>query len=116
MKPGPELDALVAEKVTGWEPDKKKWFHPKAQRCPAYSTDIRAAWEVVEKVWEIRDELWKREGSSSAYGVPNGRGCVGLNRGDGFWCDFDPRDGSDWSAEGESIPHAICLAALEAVG
>lgn len=74
---GPELDALVAEHVMGLEYRKEKafarpdgWFpkeHPEAcprlddpdfhehfgkhpATCPPYSTDIAAAWTVVEKL------------------------------------------------------------------
>lgn len=83
MKPGRELDALVAEKVMGWvkleahpaphtlfHPNFGKpgnpnyagpWFyhpdwtpekggHPNGQVIPAYSTDIAAAWLVVERL------------------------------------------------------------------
>lgn len=75
MKPGRELDALVAKNVMGWKysqvsPDTKKfyclisgnnkgwWKAPdwKGWGCAScgeepheYSTDISAAWEVVEK-------------------------------------------------------------------
>ncbi len=50
-----EIDALVAEKVMGW--DKKDvgegcfvWTHQDEDECifPYYSTFIKAAWEVVE--------------------------------------------------------------------
>ena len=69
---GRELDALVAEKVMGWQ-DARAFFpwpesgvmldnyammppHGGAIRdiahVPCYSTDIAAAWEVVEKLWD----------------------------------------------------------------
>ena len=44
MKPGRELDALVVEKVMGW-----KWLSGNPW---APSTDIAAAWEVLEKMRE----------------------------------------------------------------
>src|SRR3990172_8418422 len=63
---GRELDALVAEKVMGWtitawasgEPwGNREIFEPsgrgphrKAAHVPTYSTDIAAAWEVVQKL------------------------------------------------------------------
>ena len=67
MEPSRELDALVAEKVMGWETVNNKagipvsgfdWVghNPKTQSStvwsyvPDYSTDISAAWEVVEKL------------------------------------------------------------------
>jgi len=71
MKPGRELDALVAEKVMGWvefspiDPTidfgvhgKYRWNYAKDPKdgkqkpIPWYSEDIAAAWEVVEKMLE----------------------------------------------------------------
>lgn len=60
-----KLDALVAERIFAWSiersqddqqtPTDRGWpgnIHPaiKAQEIPQYSTDIAAAWEVVEKL------------------------------------------------------------------
>lgn len=69
MKPGRELDALVAEKVMGYaigdgqggwivqkviihRPDDgtAEWLRNGQQQLPHYSTDISAAWEVVDKL------------------------------------------------------------------
>ncbi|WP_245856106.1 BC1872 family protein [Paenibacillus rigui] len=53
MDSGPELDKLVAEKVMGWTSIAKlRWKDPKGVTnfVPDYSTDISAAWEVVEKM------------------------------------------------------------------
>lgn len=67
MQAGPELDALVAEKVMGWKLHKEgrawKWWDiplisPHHEQYdghddqPPYSTDPAAAWEVVEKMRE----------------------------------------------------------------
>ncbi|PZD95205.1 hypothetical protein DNH61_11640 [Paenibacillus sambharensis] len=63
MEPGRELDALVAEKVLGWKqcsvegtakiaygkPSDFRDHEPRV-RIGDYSTDIAAAWEVVEKM------------------------------------------------------------------
>lgn len=120
LKPSRELDALVAEKVMGlarietlnsdgtW--NAPLWALPTGgvmRELPRYSTDIAAAWEVVNRVrntvgWNfavIED---------SAYEI-------------GWWVAgwFDFREGPyehEKSARGESAPHAICLAALKAVG
>lgn len=149
LKSGPELDALVAEKVMGWvlygedghsKPVHKKsldrpgetfddWEykgpHPRLvspsgrefflcqcryrkglENLPPYSTDIAAAWEVVEHMTQTTKENWKIEIFSSA-----------------FIATFSYESGRDkpWQtgeheAYGDSIPHAICLAALKAVG
>ncbi|OMD34799.1 BC1872 family protein [Paenibacillus odorifer] len=70
MKPGREMDALIAEKVLGWTDIRRVnpavihsfsadgnhanfGFSPvlyKHVPFPLYSTDISAAWEVVEKL------------------------------------------------------------------
>lgn len=54
MKPGRELDDLVARKVMGWTYTRVEdgFGHPPGkgfERIPLYSTDIAAAWEVAEK-------------------------------------------------------------------
>jgi hypothetical protein len=104
MKPGRELDALVAEKVTGWPAARdakaisetgywtagdERFIHG----LPAYSTEIAAAWQVVEKLIATGD-----------------------------WCDFelDYEPTLLWCCGGKTYaptaPHAICLAALKAAG
>lgn len=103
------MDALIAERVFGWSWEGEYLTPPRSHRCgvwrdgdtlvftdvlPHYSTDIAAAWLVVEKL-----------------------------RADG--CDFDMRIVATWtanfgldmgllsfSADAETAPLAICLAAL----
>lgn len=121
--PGPELNALVAEKVMGL---KVKWLDPTGFNLPEnygpclpedlhgpgvaegepkyvlpYSTSIAAAWGVVEKftlggiaVHCCRREEW----------------------GDARWeCVIAiPAQGRDVVASADTAPHAICLAALKA--
>lgn len=118
MKPGPELDALVAEKVMGCSvvlsdltgskvcgcdikvcgvdirPHSGGWFG-----VAPYSTSIEAAWEVAEKV-RIGVLLdWEEPGEYHATDKPmcHSEGC-------GPKC-----------ATAATAPHAICLAALKAV-
>jgi len=101
MKPGRELDALVAEKVMGWAPEYPGgWLHPPRNHpnrkkyldhdgCSVlqpYSTDIAAAWEVVEKIEYNLELIEDEEWIASFFGV---------------------------RAFGKSAPHAICLAALK---
>lgn len=117
MEAGRELDALVDEKIFGFSSlDLPTDRPPTATEClnrgmmlaliPNYSTDIAAAWEVVEKM-RANNFLFT------------------INMSDNFrWeCEFDLNDGafllkSDTIGFGrsETAPHAICLAALEAVG
>ena len=115
MNAGRELDALVAEHVMGWSLNSNNFGHvPRGWPpemtpldtnydpvdVPAYSTDIAAAWEVVEKMnaEDIRLELY------SPYGDPHWA-CQ-------FWMEGELVAG----AGVDTAPHAICLAALKAVG
>jgi hypothetical protein len=102
MKAGRELDALVAEKVMGlppvYGPTGIKWDGP----IPAYSTDIAAAWEVVERIKGSQPE--------STFSIE----WIGTQ----WRVDFVYQN-YDWYNEGDqadTAPHAICLAALKAVG
>lgn len=74
MKPGREMDALIAEKVLGWTDIRRVnpavihsfsadgnhanvGFSPvlyKHVPFPLYSTEISAAWEVEERIKELR--------------------------------------------------------------
>jgi len=103
MKPGRELDALIAEKVFGLEVEWKEGFGSKEvfpvsrlTAIPEYSTDIAAAWLVVEK-------LKGREPSIAYEGEKYGWE-VSLTINHEIFCIY-----------GKSAPHAICLAALKAV-
>ncbi len=126
MEAGRTLDALIAEKVMEWnlnryvESMQPSLLYPKAEfeagvddweqvnsmikvpkgLLPRYSTDIAAAWEVVEKLGLLNRYV--------------------LNNKAGVWkvlevCDYDFSD-SDCMGEGLTAPHAICLAALKAIG
>ena len=100
-----EIDALIAEKVMGidvhtkeekgWETvyiDKKDWTSIKK-----YSTDIAAAWEVVEEL--IKDGIFLMSGDKSTVHVYFGRNGPNCNK-----------TGADTAFL------AICLAALKAKG
>lgn len=124
MKPGSELDALVAEKVMGWKPNYPGgWPHPPKDVpnrkrflnkdgetvIPNYSTDIAAVWEVVNKM---------RENGFESYLIGGPSAEVKSGRMPSFGCRFF--DGNQKMAfvrsEADSAPHAICLAALKVVG
>ena len=106
-----ELDALIAEKVFGWthcapnspyDGEVTGVFFGTGRPhgggtipLPHYSTDISAAWEVVEKVGLLNEYLL---------------GCWD----DGIWVVSDV-DGN-WYADAVTAPLAICLAALKAKG
>lgn len=99
MKPGRELDALVAEYVFG-ESEKMD------KHVPPYSTDIAAAWKVIHYLLERNKDrsMWIR--MEAGYGEDDSKGVV-------FQMPMTPRAELIY---GYSIPHAICLAALKAVG
>ncbi len=110
MEAGRELDALVAERVMGytvrrgpganydgmllpwevWDRDGKSWNPIK------YSADIAAAWQVIEK-------LADRDPMIAIWGYEDGTA--------GWFCDFE-----GIKDHARTAPHAICLAALKAVG
>lgn len=108
MKPGRELDALVAEKVMGWKWDEASAWSPSGSKyardypnmngdswwwLPEYSTDIAAAMKVLTHVMKS----YRKKISIETY------------------------EGEAWSIKpcgtsSRSLPHAICLAALKALG
>jgi hypothetical protein len=116
------LDAWVAEKILGivlcdHEEDK----YGKCSKCglnksyweritpPRYhSVDIAAAWEVVEKMHELG--YWAQ--IRTPFGVESN-----LDN----WCGFTPHETTGWNGKpdnwtnAETIPSAICRAALLAV-
>lgn len=126
-----EIDALVAEHVMGWVSTAAGELLSPQQAIrvrdgeavfdtieipPRYSTDIKAAWEVVEKMRGERPQC------ADSYIAPyywqlaeyyQGGWEVGFGNHipyEGF--SFDPT----LSARAETAPMAICLAALKAKG
>jgi hypothetical protein len=119
MEPGIELDKLIAEKVMGLEV--VKTIYNKKQRfyytigepdyyddggemklfnyLPGYSEDIAAAWEVIHKLPFVVELT-----TNNPYGptTPETEWLVTFN--------------AEFEAHGSTAPHAICLAALRAVG
>lgn len=120
MKPGRDLDALVAEKVMGWLNNEKDTLAPGmwgimdwradgtpflAANFPSYSTDITAAWEVVDRL--SSDGSWVLHGQEglgweAELNYQNGR--------------FLQNEDTVSIGRGNTAPHAICLAALKAEG
>jgi hypothetical protein len=111
MKPGRELDALIAEKVMGQKLHQSAfhgflWFGEDGFPVKPYSTDIAASWEVVEKIKTIGpfspDGIILRH---DPYGEPEW--IVGVHEWDEI---------KTIAASTISMSHAICLAALKAIG
>jgi len=116
MKPGRELDALIAERVMGWKICRNKnggysifvgdednytaWSSTKDIELPdvfpKYSTDISAAWEVVEKIKYKWDNNFSIHWNGEEWVIPQ------------------PKFPDLAISVGDTAPHAICLAALEA--
>ena len=94
MEAGRELDALVEEKLM------KAPFAGDYQQH--YSTDIAAAWEVLEKMQD-NGWFWNID-------YDYGELVAGFGKG------RDSEGDLSWHYEqAETTPHAICLAALKAV-
>jgi hypothetical protein len=134
VKAGRELDALVAERVMGWsEIDPKgtamindrsgQWSHDTVlgfspndtvpEIVPHYSTDIAAAWLVVDAMTDDDSSINDKKYS------------FGLEYSSvvDWVADFTPRRSHPLAREyeafrttGSDAAHAICLAALKAIG
>ena len=101
MKAGRELDVLIAEKVLGLK--RSGDLFARAEWPKHYSTDIAAAWEVVEKLgrhslrlYAPCDEAPSWMASFCVYG-------------------YRPFQDQTWKGYADTAPHAISLAALKAV-
>lgn len=116
LKPGRELDALVAEKVMGWIPYPPQrllqypgWYLPNGEfkniaELPRYSTDIAAAMQVL-------DVIWKKRGDKFSHLEISRDSCIG------WYCRLAPEPGHCDPfvfAIGDTPSHAISLAALRA--
>lgn len=117
MKPGRDLDVLVAQKVVGLSLEYINcdgthiWYSHDAGDyfpTPAYSTDIAAAWEVVKKITSQSPVItdWQFSMILPLRTMQSFNGCFAK------FC----YGGGKFESVGESAPHAICLAALKAVG
>lgn len=117
LKPGRELDALIAEKVMGLKLESCKPFSvssiggPGGHWAPYYSTDIAAAWEVFGRLEGAIISKWY------------GKWCCSNACTEMWGCYFDEPEETlnqllnyrDYFTQADTAPHAICLAALKAV-
>lgn len=125
MKPGRELDALIAEKVMGIEVEvydfasgRQGYFYKGtlAAHIPEYSTSIEAAWEVVEKLTE-GDKIYFEVTRYRSYpyeGMRSQGGLDGPPHKQFYRARFSSVEKSG-TGDSDTAPHAICLAALKAV-
>jgi hypothetical protein len=108
MKPGKQLDALIAEKVMGMNIQRDRAWQtssgpggPSIREIgiPQYSTSIEAAWKVVQQF--NRFSITKCEMPEHYFAT------VVFYNGMGSF--------EEYTAKAETASHAICLAALKAV-
>lgn len=133
LQPGRELDALIAEHVMGFRREKapkdyygehggtdvlvpldvdhQNWHYPPKGRIPLtffvpdYSTELTAAWQVWEKM-----RTWRTPSPMPAVVALK----TPAESGAAFVCAV--MTDSMYYGHADTAPHAICLAALEAVG
>lgn len=122
MDAGRDMDALIAKNVFAWLPlpplnyPNRMWA-PRTTRCwrapnehharalPRFSTEIGAAWSVVERLARKGFDVDTR-----SYGT---RGCAAVVTP----LETSIGGGSDsWTGQADDMPLAICRAALQAVG
>jgi hypothetical protein len=109
LKPGQELDVLIAEKIMAWKRipihshgltwmyDKREaHLYTEVQQPPKFSTDISAAWTVLENICGVRKLGGK---------------ILKLTFDGTYCCTF-----GDAYAHAATAAHAICLAALKERG
>jgi len=132
LKPGPELDAEIARVVMGWKKTEHYLeegichsnFRSRAwdtgdggliaeEYIPKYSTDIAAAWEVVERIAQIDPKCDVQiELVQDSMALPDKWFCSLMDHDDKNVKFANP---NAEAASAISAPHAICLAALKAV-
>lgn len=106
MPAGLRLNELIAEYVMKldrtkpgqWRESVDWWVNGLPSECPDYSTDISAAWQVVEKFYSMTFDRWSNGKEFRCYLVTarDGKNCDGM-------------------AVADTAPLAICRAALLAV-
>lgn len=110
MKPGRELDKLIAERVLGWV-TLLPGSNTQVGLFSPYSTDIAAAWQVVEKLVDmgyVVSICWGPGGDGQRYAS------IQMQLDIALAADLAFRNPRDMDAVAETVPLAICLAALKA--
>lgn len=106
IKPGPELDALIEQKIMFTVKDRIKWVE---RGC--YSRSMADVWKVVHRIQFNTDPLgraWKLE---LRYGGTDHEWYAAFELEN----DTAGDDRTFHHAYGQTAPHAICLAALKVV-
>lgn len=89
MNPGRKLDEFIADKLKSHEP------------IP-YSTDVHAAMKLLEKLGYSDWQLYVEKGQQPTCTI--------------YVRDTRNEDAQDYTALGNSVPHAICMACIEVMG
>lgn len=92
MNPSRELDALIAKELMGWSDVKYEGKY----YIPDYSNQLLSAWEVVETISQL------------GFSVR-----IQLDVDEPPICRISPWSGKHYKLVGQTVPHAICLAALK---
>ncbi len=103
LKTGPEFDAIIDERVMGFDPGKTST----RTNIPPYSTSISAAWEVV---WKMGDDDYY----FYIEHVTAKEGSYGIGWDDHYNCHFKCSGNEAVKSSAPTAPQAICLAALKA--
>lgn len=102
MNPGRELDQLVARKVMDLKEENGFYI---SLDCPHYSTSIQEAFSVVNRLRHM-GSIFKLEicdGPEDLVGKP-------------VYVTFQTTDDDEYTACCDTVPHAICLVALDMFG
>ena len=123
MPAGREMDVLIAENIMGYTlselslpayPKYKLFDSGYVKEVPHYSTDIAAAWEVVERMpipFKL-EKCWEK-----AYQIgPEGWSACWCTDADCEGCNENSRCTNGDDAWAETAPLAICRCALKVAG
>ena len=105
-----EIDVLIATKVMGWKPTEhpdKFTFDGGEYHIQDWSTDIKAAWEIVEKLSKNTVSFMLEQDFVDQNDLWFARFVV---------CVDEDQNTNECEAEAQCPAMAICLAALETVG
>lgn len=108
---GRRLDAMVASTVMGWERTERtglRWNDSNSipRPLPHYSTDIAAAFLVIDK---LHEQYWV------GIQIPGGKRSDGDEFEVSLYSDYWEQETPRFVAVAETIPLAICRAALTAM-
>jgi len=139
MQIGKEMDALIAEKLMDWQVKKKispdgteEWYIPQKVACIVKapwsgmvfmwnpSTDIKAAWDVVEKLRQM-GWLVKVQATPDSISLPSGKPAPAYMATGTYIKGRDSNDRSEIAkyicsspcGYGAAAPEAICRLVLE---